>query len=106
MPKGRCNKGSARTMFERAILAVESETGVEWERMLSRKRGGHAAGAARSLAMAVSVAAGIPVFLVGRMFCRSWATVDEARAETLARCLVDQAERDRFIRILYQVLGK
>jgi hypothetical protein len=40
------------------------------------------------------------------MFCRSWATVDEARAETLARCLVDQAERDRFIRILYQVLGK
>lgn len=106
MPKGICDKPSARGLFERVIVAVEKETGVVWVDLVATNRGTPEAATARGLAMAVAVAAGIPPFLVARMFQRCWATVDSARAEMLKRCIADDNERDRFIRILYQALGK
>ena len=97
---------TARAMFEKIILVTHAEYGVDWEQMVSDDRGAPEVAAARVMAMAVSCSAGIPLFLVAKMFKRCWSTVDTARATVLAKCNHSDAERDKFIRILYKSLGR
>lgn len=60
--------------------------------------------AARSLAMAVACAAGVPAYLVAKTFKRTWASVDSARQVQVEKCQNNFDAREEFIRVLSRAL--
>lgn len=97
-------KETTKAMVLRIVEEAALSRGVGWQAILDPERGSPAVAAARVMAMAVCCAANIPMHVVGRVFSRTWQTVDSARQRQTALCIADSAVCDEFIRILYRAL--
>lgn len=88
-----------------AWSAAEYSLGRTWRQMFSTTRGTKDIQDARTLAMSVAMAAGIPTATVSKAFKRSWQSVDSCRQTMMRRVETDTYHRDLFISVLVRSLN-
>jgi hypothetical protein len=104
MSKSAVRKALAAPILQRVVEEVARERALAWAEMFHRTRDTPEHARARVLAMAVACAAGVPAYMVAKVFARKWQTVDSARKSQIELCRMDHATCDEFIRILSRVL--
>lgn len=87
-----------------AWTAQEFSIQDSWRSLFRKARGNRDVSDARTTAMCVAMAAGIPTRTVAKVFNRTWAAVDSARQTGMGQCDRDMFVRDRFVTIFVRSL--